>query len=95
MTPHELKWRQQVARRFRLVLAHHQPALRPVDVARDLGMATQRVDHWVTGRAVPRPREIARFCERYGVPVNYMVSGRLHELPPALKEAAWQEEYER
>jgi plasmid maintenance system antidote protein VapI len=69
----EIIWRTGVAQRLRSIMAVAE--LRNVDVAKSLDVTEQRVSNWVNNCATPSPYQIMRFCKRYGISADYLLSG--------------------
>lgn len=44
-------------------------------VSRDLGVSTQKLGNWTRGDHYPEPWFVTRFCDRYGVTMDYLFRG--------------------
>lgn len=68
-----LRHRQLVGRRLRTAIqALH---LTPAAVGRELGVSQQKLGNWLRGDHYPEPWFITRFCDRYGVTMDYLYRG--------------------
>lgn len=78
----------------RLLLKTEELGLSPADLAKDLGIKRQTVDHWFQGRSVPRAKRMVSLADRLDVSVSWLKRGVsiLRDLKPVsieqLKELA-------
>ena len=70
----------------RLDLAIEGLALRPVDVAKTLGVSLSKLGNWFRGDNYPDPYLLTVFCDRYGVTTDFLYRGQIAGLPGDLAD---------
>ena len=70
----------------RLELAIEGLGLRPVDVAKTLGVSLSKIGNWFRGDNYPDPYLLTVFCDRCGVTTDFLYRGRIAGLPGDLAD---------
>lgn len=63
--------RAEFQRRLRLVM--NQRNVKPLTLARELGMSYDRVHRWLQGRCCPRADSLRLLCDRLRVSADYLL----------------------
>jgi len=87
-----IRHREEVA--ARLVMTLEALNLEVADVSRFLGISTSKFGNWTAPRNYPDVFLMTRFCERYGVTMEWIYRGAAYGLPAELADnlaLAWAE----
>lgn len=68
----------------RLKATREALGIKPVDVCKELEIQANKYSQWESGKSRPNLDDMIRFCERYGVALDWIYRGDPSKLPPGL-----------
>lgn len=73
----------------RLEMAIQAIGASQAEICRDFGVSPSRLGNWLAGRHYPSPFFLARFCDRYGITMDWIYRGQLGGVAASLAGALW------